>query len=594
MPRTHKGPVGQHPVQFNELGAMHQRHRVRGWGKSHHLKDFPADRSRIHEHAPLSDPGEAGVVREVIKTVQCNIGDASCYVGDDFLRTVASPSIAVGASVGATVTRELFTEYTDRDYVYRGITWKTIPIGNPFVSSYIGSGHYAYTGRPADSTCTGWDNAIRGWTVEEVWYHYTVPAHPANMAGIQIGLKAGYGAGRFGAVRVASARPIDRRGGSLVSTFETGTTGYIKIHVPGAYVPAEGGEIWVGITTEWDAEYGAECCGWKFPYESGCSNSGRFSLQDDGLWKWLTYSSGGASDWGTMPLEETTGAWWEGGNTLTFLGYTGSPVAYGMNEGEIYLTADAPSSLAFAYYGGDDATGEPGPWSWDGWRVNTAFEMDVLGNTAVEGQREIQYAWRNGNEDVTLHVYLGDEENAMGVGLTSGSTHARFDYTFAVDTQYGVSVDTRNGSEARLKVWPRGGNEPQMPQLVIPVSPGEPGDEFTVQVFAGNGAANPDQTVKVLPWWACGMGQECYWVDEWIGRGDGATTQFQTAQRYTRQSVQYRVDGFWTPVKEDDKEQGLAHSDLAPDLGAALRVRYLVDEEPILGDEDDGDEEVFP
>ena len=582
---------------FNELGTVHHRHRRLGFGKSHHLAGYPDDQSKQHTHEPNSadpSPGDAGFFPDPVETgPPCNQGDGKCYVFDDYDRTWTQPTIVTGASLGISasygyIVEEMYGSSTDSGGSYGGTTVATGLSAFDGVTSAVGTTAFGHSSPPSWSTCTGLSFTFAGWQRKSSWLSFTMPAHVANVAGMTIELsssilaKRSHMAGWSLSVFVGTSEPTEPQSGTYVGELDVGSAG-TDVFIPLASLPAEGETCYILVSAGWDATYGdPNSCGSDWPYNTGVGDSGKASPSVVTLPVWNTFS-GGDHDLGTTPDHgdaddgiDRTQPWWDGAINLNYLGNSGTPVAYGMTNGHIFVTADAPAGIHLSYEADGDADGaKDAPWSFDGWAYTQEFEVDVAAIATEDGPRRIRWRDISGNE-VTATVYFGTPTQASGFGLDTGDGETFVAMSFSAATRYAVRVDTRGG-KGRMRVWEVSSGEPAKWAIDIALGDGtNTGDRLEIDMLIGNGSANPDVTLTLYKLVACGTADDCYWLDQWLGTGDGETVSFFTPQRYARASLKVRVDGFWVTPSETDPYTGEFRMDHPPDPGAFMRAHYLV------------------
>lgn len=600
-------------VHSNDLGDFHSRHDRYGFGTSHHLKGNPEEDGRP---GGLLGLGDAGVI--ISPSDRCcdhhNIGDPREWQFDDLDRTWTAPSIIDGASVGASMTYWKIIESANKLYEVAEPYIVADTFSGSKIGSYVGVGAYGWTTNPGLG-CTGFKFTFTGWALTGAGYTLTVPTKPASVAGMKIGFinttDSGVADDNELFVYVSSELPTTVRDGQLAGIYLANRIEQF-ITIPANVIPAEGETMYIWIAPGWDANYGGFACNFNWPYNTGEENSGRASVKIETDPIWQTYSSG-SSDLGETPEHgdadsghENNVPWWDGGIPLELVSVPGEAVDYGMTGGYLYLTADAPTYLTVKYseYEGeqegedgedynDESTDLASPWSREFWTMRDSFEMDVVGSLTTAGTREILWEVSSDTVHVKAYAYLGDAEERTGIGIDTGDGVTRFDFDFSADVKYGVRVDCRNGVTARMRVWDiDAGDEPARWDIEIPlVETAADDDYFLITISAGNGAAEADQTVKLYGSWWAGSVDGGYWVDQWLGVGDGWNVDFLTPQRYVPNSLAVRVDGFWVSPAETDPYRTQYQMDNEPAADAYMRARYLVDKAIDEADEDDTEED---
>ena len=239
--------------------------------------------------------------------------DTGGFTIDDFAdRTVTPPTHIAGGAVsfgsegrihsGAPHTA---TEPTIDDYP---ATW--IGGAGSRVNHYQGSWYHAWVFIPSWTGCTGIVNAFTGWVYTEKWITVTVPAHPADMAGMMVNVKAHNGGGMAfhqataGEVVVSSTQPTDMRQGTVVG--ETAIDNVSRdVFIPGEHIPAEGGTLYIGVRPRHQFNLGGWSCGWTWPFSANpgqldrqgvdyLGGSGRFNFDWNTL-AWRTWDVLGAA-----------------------------------------------------------------------------------------------------------------------------------------------------------------------------------------------------------------------------------------------------------------------------------------------------------
>jgi len=527
--------------------------------------------------------------------VICTQGDIRCFQFDDFDRTFTMPVVTKGAVAQSGTVKRLRQSMEPDGTVNEPTYGDYGAIGN-YVAGYLGENSSGWTTRPAWSTCGGFDFTFAGWVEETCVYEIVMGTKPANLVGLIIPSYSSYWSGvalvNGGTILVNTTQPTSPFDGTVIASLPSSST-VVDYMVPASLLPDEGEKLYLMYAYGWtfDHEPYAHTCGFQWPRSTGDGNSGRFrAYLDSGDAFWGTFVSGDVDLGVTTDMEspQDGGPMWDGGHRLNLVSTGGAPVDYGMASGALWLTADSPASITLSYEVETEDEGElESPWDAEGWAYAWEFEIDEVGDTAAVGDRYLLFEELSGH-DVKAYVYLGDMNHEPGIGLDGGAgALTTYDFTFAVGVRYGIRVDTRSG-EARMRVWNVETGEVAVWPLTSEL--GEPtssSDSFQFSIFAGNGAAAADQTVTLYGWIACGYAEECLWVDEWLGVGDGVTRTFYTSQRYARSSLQVRVDGLWVGVEEVTPYSGVFRTDAAPADGAFMWARYLVGSEYDDGDVED-------
>ena len=233
---------------------------------------------------------------------------------DRFSRVVAPATIETGDALGVSLVGVGATKGVNVNGVEQPFV-----LGTNFTSrvgSYVGD--WYKTRSAPDYACDYPDGDFRGWWDKESWAYLTVSAHPAGMAGVYVTIHpfgadgSGYGAGGRATIDglevvAKSSAPTDTWQGSPIGkvvAFDSDTV----VLIPAAYVPLEGGSLWVGVRANWRCDYAANppyCDYPLWPYDTGLGNSGRcqVSISDP---TWAT-TSGAAVVWGTTEDGAATG-----------------------------------------------------------------------------------------------------------------------------------------------------------------------------------------------------------------------------------------------------------------------------------------------
>ena len=181
-----------------------------------------------------------------------------------------STSYTAGSSMGVTWTPytiswgrygnvySALTMYAgDNDYIGPGDSYgpTILTPGEKWhsVASVAGAHNQSWPTTPGIFGCGIGGGSYSGWEERERWFRATVPAHPADMAGITVSanlVALWYYPAKPAYVRVSSTMPTAGRQGVVVATINSGTT---TVYIPAAYIPDEGEDIWIGITPGWQA-----------------------------------------------------------------------------------------------------------------------------------------------------------------------------------------------------------------------------------------------------------------------------------------------------------------------------------------------------
>ena len=302
------------------------------------------------------------------------------------------------------------------------------------------------------------------------------------MAGITVTVKGygadgvGYGAGGRATIDgaevvVLSSAPTDTWQGSPIGRFPVDLADH-DLLIPGAYVPAEGGTLWVGVRAGWRCDYGVNppyCDYPLWPYDSGLGNSGKF-IADITAASWATWSTT-SQDWGTT----------EDGQDWQDAGTEGAPVT-GIDGESFYV--EGPGGQGIAVEG--SAEGEmDGTWSSVSWAVKVRFTADALAaggsitlTTTGQGQQTIGTIDLGTAPAISVGGPTTTDSEAVAIG--AGET-------------WFAKFDSRSGA-FRGKVWRVYAPEPALWDVEVPMSETEDdADRFEMWVRSGTG-----QTIRVL------------------------------------------------------------------------------------------------
>ena len=579
---------------------------------SHHIGEGPHDdavRIRHPEFPEKKAPqvelinllggstGEDGVLN---LDIPCEpFADTKCYLLDDFHR----PPVT-GGSMTDGDPWDLPTPYFGeiKDYT----SWDFGPSSREGqvlafrIASSVGTRGPAWTGRPADSPCTGLAFHIEGWFEREAWNRYVVPEHPANAAGVKVTGMHLYAGLPSGAHAVVSATEPGGSGeGVQFALLPYGGGGHgdtVEGVIPISLVPAEGEYMWVGFRPAWKAFYGDVVCGWTWPWMNNAANSAKGNVNANRTITWQTYV---VEDdvWGSGVSDDKTGAPWEGNLPWDLVSSGGT---YGLDGDNLYLTATTSEQLVATMLGtsetwlnddNDDPIGQP----WDlrtGVNMKARFKVTTQGDTAEAGERFIKFAWHDGKDLIQGEVRLGDLLYAEGLRAWDGSgISVSADNFVAKAVSEGsymwVSLDSRNPDYLRMKMWLEGSmreyGEPAGADLIVAraddtANPSRR-DYFEITISAGN-ATGAAQTVQINQIQFCGSGDDCDWVTEYMGQGDGAKYKFEVSQQYKEGSLQWFVDGMKvTPAVIDvNKSQFRSPHSQPAAQHANMTALYRVDE----------------
>jgi hypothetical protein len=272
---------------------------------------------------------------------------------------------------------------------------------------------------------------------------------------------------------------------------------------------------------------------------------------------------------------------------------------YGLENGTIYLTVPAGTTETLtALMEGtslvnpdDDETDTYGsPWVHPlGVAMKARFKVTTAGVVTEAGTRYLQFRWHDGRDVVKGVVHVGDTFNAEGISVFDDVTSATVEEAITEGSWMWVRIDARNPDYIHGKMWVEGtaygsGEDAAWDVSISRADSGDDpteGDFFELKLSAGN-VTGADQTLRVGEIWFCGAGDDCQWVEEKIGEGDGSTATFNTSQPFKKQSLWFFVDGFHTRTRLLTAASGQfrTRDGVAPSQNAALIARYLVDRNP--------------
>jgi hypothetical protein len=516
------------------------------------------------------------------------------YKLDDFGRTVAPPGWETGDSIGSDITKwGIYTEFLRYG---AGATWPgqgTLHEEGPTtygpyyvgslsamhgVSSFIGSKATGWTQQvPGVSPCGGWDFWFAGWEDRETWYKFTVPAHPAGMAGITGTLQTDIGAAPSAAAQAGidvvalGSAPTTTWEGTVIGNIQPG--GNIVFLVPGAMVPAEGGEMWIGLRPAWKCNYGEEYCGWSWPQFNGAGNSGRFFSPPwvTGL-AWATWTTAGTSLGSAAVVDEAP---WEGGNAWHDGGIEGSPV-YGMDGSSYYVEAEAESGHGMDMLGPGEDEDEPGgPWG-DGWMLDILFTVDAHG-AGTGGPRTIEVRTTGDLWQTVGTVHLGDATRAEGISVAGPTTTDYVAKALTLGEKWTARFDSRSG-RMRGKLWKVGDRMPAKWDVEVDIDETtDDGDRFELWTRVGNGAGN-SQKVNILRLDAAQMARDDQRiVRERIGFANGDEHIFKPSHQFREETLRFYVNGVKASPDKEWDDDAKARLDGLPTKDMMIRATYIVD-----------------
>lgn len=596
-----RGGVGRPKHEHTGIGStesyVHIRHPDSNRNKG---GDGPFGGETYLLDIPGSESPESGV-----PDPNCNpFADVTCYPLDDFARTYSGGTYSAGDSAGS------LTHYRGST---SGPSTGLEGVETPFtleestdrsIDSTLGSGARSWLDNPGLG-CEGLSFTFIGWWERSHWWKLTVPEHPANMAGMTIGpltfiAETGLAGGRVGQAEgatlvVKGSEPTSVRDGTPVAHLANGVTQ--NVFISGGHIPAEGGELWFGVIPNWRADLGSFTCGFRWPWMDGQGNSATcYVLEGNQTVTWQIWD-GAADAWGSGLDGDTTGAWWSG-NLPWDVSATGG--TFGYNGEALYLTVPAGSNeTLIATMPGvdewgpssDDDEGDYGePWTSEfGVRMKARFKLTTAGSLTEAGLRDLRFRWHNGLAPVSVTVHLGDTERAQGLAVESEGAPVFTAKDITEDSWMWVSLDARNPGYLRAKMWVEGTTYGSGESAAFDVQASLDDDSedpsqanyFEVRIRLGN-ETGADQTVQVDGIWFCNGGDDCDWVEERIGQGDGSRNVFYTSMPYKPNSLWFFVDGLHVLTDTLDYNQGEFQTiDKLPVAENAIMVaRYRVDLNP--------------
>ena len=552
---------------------------------------------------PGSEPPEDGVVN---KDVPCEpFADTACYPLDDFNRTLAGGTYS-GGSAFSTGVHYRGHESGESDGLTASPTPFTIELNNGIpldtsVDSTLGNAAHSWVSG-VSLGCGGLSFTFTGWTERSSWYKFTVPAHPASAAGITFGpitfvAPTGLAGGTVGQAEgalllVNAEEPTGNYDGTAVTTLANGVS--TTVYIPIGYIPAEATEFWIGVAPNWRADLGSYTCGFRWPWMDGKGNSAKGYTNETPTGTWQIWDASG-DDWGYGS---------DGSDNPFFSGNLPWNVAasggtFGYNGDHLYLTAAAggQQTLVATMPGADEADvaddydeelGEP--WTSEyGVKMKARFRLTTAGSTSESGSRYLRFRWQDGRNEYSAEVHLGDASDAQGLTISDELNSANVDKDITEGSYMWVSLDTRNPGYLRGKLWTEGAafgsGEPPIFDVESTVEDttesGVTGNFFEIAMSVGN-ATGADQTIEVDMVCFANGADDCLWVQERIGQGDGIKNLFATAQAYKEGSLWFFVDGMHVRTVPDDLNKGTFYpvDYVAPADDAVLVARYRVDLNP--------------
>ncbi|MFV2062597.1 MAG: hypothetical protein ACC726_03675 [Chloroflexota bacterium] len=512
---------------------------------------------------------------------------------------VSPPSISDGTTivVGSLTLAGLAREGRSHGAAPTDIPFRFFAGSSDSVASYLGSWYSGWYGNPYP--CPGLDDSFSGYWQREMWWKLTVPAHPADMAGIRVSVSTGAPGGVQGPsyasiapldVVVLSGQPTALRQGVPVGQVAASSSAIIT--VPAGEVPAEGSELWIGFQTSWEcnrADPGNYVCGWTWPFSSYAGNvdkygdpwggySGKVGVNTPTAAIWQVWASAGAA---LGAIATPARAPWVGGNTVLDGGTEGAPTDWRIDGQAFVVTAEEPAGKALTVVGEREDDAEPyGPWSDVQWAAEIVFEVDAIGDILEAGPRNIQLITTGEGERTVGTVHLGDLSSPMGISVGGPSSVEFAAKTLTVDEKWVARFDTRSG-RIRGKLWKQADGEPALWDVVADI--GETEDEldrYDLWVRVGNGAGDA-QTAKVHRLRAfdgARAGQRV--VKESIGFADGLTKTFPTAHRYRENTLRAYVNGIGVGPLTQDGAGAEFTLDFWPTARSIIAATYIADDAP--------------
>ena len=496
--------------------------------------------------------------------------DTTDYPLDLFNRVLVGNTHSAGDALGSpTFWNSYITDSSS--FV---MTQDTTPPYLNFVRSTLGTAAYAWTS-PLN-TCCCFAFTFTGWEERAVWLKYTVPAWPADAAGITIDTWAltgeyGWAGGTVtpdnGAnLIVSSHEPTYTRDGTFIAHMPYGV--YQNMFIPASLIPAEGGELWVGVVPAWQADLGDYTCSFRWPWMDGKGNSGRGytnNLNDVNA-SWHIWDITG-DEWGSGLTSDETGAWWDGDLPWSISTSGGS---FGMDGESLYLNVPAGTTETLvarmdglSKYSLDDdadyvAKGEP--WTDEkGVRMRARFRITTAGSLTEAGTRFLSFEWHSGRGVYKGTVWLGDTLHNEGLTVAAEGVSAAIDKAISEGSWMWVSLDARNPEYFRGKLWVEqavmASGEPPIYDIQVDTSPESESpttdDYFEIIMSAGN-ATGADQKIEVFGVWFAGAAAAYQWVNERIGQGDGYASTFATSQPWQPGGLWFFVDGLYARALTSD------------------------------------------
>ncbi len=536
--------------------------------------------------------------------------DTDEYALDEFDREISPPAVVTGSSAGTFAVAG--QAHTRREHPIE--PWVLNPGQDD--TAYLLNPDFAFATGRSDEIRTGPDNWLPhtnrpGWSGgqnltftsvgyrgTEQWFKMTMGAHPADVAGIRVSVAIGGGTGygSVGSVQVVAhnAEPTAMGQGTVIATVPPNTTADVEI--PPGLIPAQGEEIWLGYRPSWISAYYADTYDWfaGWPryggfesWETDRGGNAYNGFSGEIGWTaapssatWLT-RSGDEADWGSLLSGDDTGAPFQGEVPWESSGAVGSPDAYGMTGGAIYLTATQPAEKAWTLSGDtEDDTGAIAPWNDFEWAGEITFSTDAAGLTAQDGSRNIEIETAGVGRHGSMILHLGDGDRGEGVSVNGPGSTTYTPMAFTPDTIYRAKVDTRGGT-IRAKVWEDGKREPATYTVEAPID--ETADDtplFRMTLRAGNVISQ--QTVRVHSFSGQAKAADGDLLAyELLGRADGQSRFVYPSHRFRRGSLRVYSNGVASKPKREwpygEGDEGpKALLDRKPTAGMIMRARYVV------------------
>lgn len=530
--------------------------------------------------------GHGGRDRSINKNTRRRPGqtaDVDPHLIDSFSRVVLTPTFVTGDALGVALDDySVQTEY-QRYGVYGTPSNTEVTAGPTFsvgttkgkVESVIGASNTPWTVRPPGTGCGSLDFWFAGWRDKEAWWRLTVPAHPAGMAGITLTFGALTGA--LG-VAVGAGLEVAVRSAVPTATWQGDSVGFIPaaggdVFIPGALVPAEGGDLHIGARPTWRCDYGATMCGWNFPVVYGYANSGSVSVANPSAVVWALFDDSG-DDMGAIAT--LTKAPWDGGNAWREAGVEGSP-AYGVDGSAYYVTSTGLGGRGLYVVGErEDVAENYGPWSDVQWGVELEFEVDASGDTGTSGPRHIQLTTTGEGEQTVGTVHLGDSAAAEGISVGGPTTTDYAAKAIGTGERWVARFDSRSGL-MKGKLWKAATGEPCAWDVEVAMAQtDDDADRFMLWVRCGNTTEQTVRIHRIRAQHAAHDGKRV--VREWLGYASGVENEFATNHPFREGTLRIHVNGVGVPPIWEDGDAALCKLDFYPTARSAIRATYIADQ----------------